>query len=149
MHCSRITIFLAVCVSQTSFASSEVCAEFEVGNAKTVLLRARNAEQAQISTAARVSKFRVCGLLSGGVEGYHPADPNWRETPANEWGLAFKAKRYGDTLVVSSSNEIEYIHHLYYLDKLKVTAPKGIAVKLTNRMLSGEGKADLSEPKAF
>jgi hypothetical protein len=149
MRCSRITIFLAVCVSQASFASSEVCAEFEVGNAKTVLLRARNAEHAQISTAARVSKFRVCGLPSGGAEGYHPTDPNWRETPANEWGLGFKARQYGGTLVVSSSNEVEYLHHLYYLDKLKITAPKGITVKLKNRILSGEGKADLSEPKAF
>jgi len=149
MRYSLIAIILAVCVLQTSFASSQVCADFELRNAKTVLLRARNAERAKIIVGPTDSILKVCGIASGGARGYHSPDPNWRETPANEWGLAFKAQRYGDTLVISSSNEIEYLHHLYYFDELKIIVPEKVIVKLENRTLSGDGRADLSEPKAF
>ncbi len=140
---------LALFMSQGSLASSHVCADFEVGSVKTVLLRARDAEKAQVIVGSNDSNLKVCGVPSGGAKGYHPSDPNWRETPPSEWGLAFKAQRYGDILVVSSFNEIAYIHHLYYFDKLEIIAPQGVRVKLINRTLSGNGSPDLSEPKAF
>ncbi len=69
--------------------------------------------------------------------------------PPSEWGLTFKSQRYGDILVVSSFNEIEHVHHLYYFEKLEIIVPPGVTVKLLNRILNGNGSADLSEPKAF
>lgn len=85
-------------------------------------------------------------MPSRGAAGYHPSDPNWRETPADGWGLDFKEKRFGAVLVVSSYNEIEYIHHYYYFDKLRVERPERVAVTLESRELTGDGEADLGEP---
>jgi hypothetical protein len=149
MRTSHIAIMLALCVSQASLTSSQVCAEFQVGGVKAVLLRARDAERAQVIVGSSDSSLKVCGVPSGGAKGYHPADPNWRETPPSEWGLAFKSQRYGDILVVSSFNEIAHVHHLYYFEKLEIIAPRGVTIELLNRTLSEKGSADLSEPKAF
>lgn len=97
-------------------------------------------------TGANPDRIRVCGVPNGGAMGYHPSDPNWRETPADEWGLGFKEKRFGGVLVVSSYNEIEYIHHYYYFDKLRIERPEGVEITLKGRELTGDGEADLSPP---
>ena len=149
MRSTRIAVIVALCMPQASFSASPVCADFELGSVKTVLLRARDAEKAQVVVGLNDSNIKICGVPSGGAEGYHPSDPNWREIPPDEWGLAFKAQRYGDILVVSSFNEISHIHHLYYFDKIEIVTPRGVAVKLINRTLDENGSPDLREPKGF
>jgi hypothetical protein len=88
----------------------------------------------------------VSGQPRGGAAGYHPADPTWRETAAQDWGLDFRSKVVGSTLVLSSWNEIRYIHHGYYLDNLAITLPKDVEVVLEARQLSGDGRPDLRDP---
>lgn len=122
------------------------CRDFDAAGVERVLLRAEGAAQAEIVTGANPDRIRVCGVPNGGAAGYHPPDPNWRETSADEWGLDFKEKRFGAALVVSSYNEIEYIHHYYYFDKLRIERPEGVAVTLKGRELTGDGEADLSPP---
>jgi len=80
-----------------------------------------------VGIASLICTFRPAAA-PGGAEGYHSPDPFWRETPAKSWGLDFVAKQYGNILVISTKNEIEYIHHHYALENLSVRVPKGIQV---------------------
>jgi hypothetical protein len=100
------------------------------------------------TTLAPGKSILVSGTPSGGAPGYHPADPNWRETSASEWGLDFRGKAFGTTLVISTFNEIQYIHHSYYLENLVITVPPGVEVTREARQLSGEGAPDLREEGA-
>jgi hypothetical protein len=106
--------------------------------------------RAELARAARVEHggdaIAAAGTPKGGAPGYHPSDPNWRETPAEEWGLGFKGQAFGSTLVISTWNETRYIHHHYYLDELVLTVPQGVDVVLEERTLSGEGAPDLRAP---
>jgi hypothetical protein len=79
-------------------------------------------------------------------KGYHSPDPNWRETPPSEAGLGFVSRRFGGTLVISTFNEISYVHHHYYLDDLRIHVPAGVQVVKEARKLSGNGAGDLHEP---
>ncbi|HSB63847.1 MAG TPA: hypothetical protein VLJ18_06755, partial [Thermoanaerobaculia bacterium] len=92
------------------------------------------------------TSIEVSGVPTGGAKGYHPSDPNWKETSPAEWGLAFVARRFGATLVISTKNEIQYIHHRYTLENLHVDVPPGIAVVREPRILSGDGAPDLKPP---
>jgi hypothetical protein len=113
---------------------------------KTVIIRAERADKAEIVTERGRRAVTISGAPEGGAKGYHPADPNWKETPASEWGLDFQAKAFGSTLVISSSSEIFYIHHYYYLDRIRITVPEGITVVKENRKLTGERPPDFSPP---
>ena len=121
---------------------------FAAGGVRTVVLRALGAEGAEVVTVPGSRVVTVSGVPAGGAKGYHPADPNWRETPAPAWGLDFRATAFGPALVVSSKNEILYIHHDYHLDRLRVVVPPGVDVVKENREPSGDGTPDLAEPVA-
>ena len=129
-----------------SGAPTAYCRNFAVAGVEHVIIRAERAAQAEVVAGADPDIVRVCGLASGGAAGYHPSDPNWRETAAEDWGLGLKAKRFGTVLVVSSYNEIEYIHHYYSFDSLRVESPEGVTVTLEGRTLNGDGEADLTPP---
>ncbi len=51
-------------------------------------------------------------------------------------------------MVISSSKEISYIHHHYYLDHIRLTVPEGVRVIKENRTLTGQTAPapDLSKP---
>jgi len=126
-------------------ASSVVCQEFNISEIDKVVLRAEKANEVAIKNQDGQS-LKICGIPSGGAEGYHSPDPDWKETYAEDWGLDFKAKRYDSTLVISTYNEIMYIHHYYYLKNILITAPENIKIKKVKRILNGNGDADLSKP---
>jgi hypothetical protein len=126
-------------------ASSIVCQEFDISEIDKVVLRAEKANEVVIKNQDGQS-LKICGTPAGGVEGYHSPDPDWKETCAEDWGLDFKAKRYDSTLVISTYNEIMYIHHYYYLKNILITAPENIKIKKVKRILNGNGDADLSKP---
>jgi hypothetical protein len=113
---------------------------------RAVTLRAAHAADAAVVPAPASSDIIVTATPQGGAMGYHPpaSEEPWRETPADEWGLAFKARRYGGRLVISSFNEIAYIHHRYALRDIRLTSalPRR-AIRLQSRKLSGDGAADL------
>lgn len=111
-----------------------------------MLIRASEIDAARIKKVNGPSDLWVRAQPAGGVSGYHSPDPDWRETPAAEYGMDFVEKRFGDVLVISSLNEIQHIHHHYYLKKIVVTVPKNITVVREKRVLSGHGAADLSAP---
>ena len=113
---------------------------------ETVVLRAEGAEEAKVRTVPGRAVITVTGRPAGDARGYHPADPDWRETPAAQWGLDFAARSYGPTLVISSASEIRYIHHDYHIEDIEIEVPPGIAVIREKRELTGEPPPDLSEP---
>ncbi len=119
---------------------------FPAQGIKTVVLRAGAAKQAEVRTIPGRQVVTVSGVPEGDAAGYHPADPNWREIPASQWGLDFAARRYGPTLVVSSVSEILYIHHDYHLAKIVIEAPQGVEIIREDRQLTGEPTPDLSPP---
>jgi hypothetical protein len=146
----RLTCLILLLVhgcATTPQTTSQVERFFFVRGISTVVVRAAEIEDARIKTVADAQELWIRAQPAGGVTGYHSPDPNWRETPAADYGMDFVEQRYGDTLVVSSHNEIEHIHHHYYLKNIVVTVPKDITVIREKRVLSGNGAADLSPPR--
>jgi hypothetical protein len=121
--------------------------EFDAHKISRVILRASAAEQATVTSVVMDAPFiTVSGTPSGGAKGYHSSDPNWRETPAASWGLDFVSRRFGSTLVISTSNEIRYIHHRYTLEQIRVQLPAPVRLVRETRKLTGDGAPDLSPP---
>ena len=118
-----------------------------VAGVKAVVLRSALAKDAEVVSDRDAKAISVSGRPSGGAPGYHPAQPGWKETPASDWGLDFVFQRHGDTLVVSSKNEIRYIHHSYLIREIRVSVPANVTVTREERTLSGTGAEDLSPPK--
>ena len=129
-------------------ASGRVVRTFDATGITTVVLRAGDAERAEVKSVPGGRTITVSGMPEGGAAGYHPADPNWREIPASSWGQDFKARSFGPTLVVSTENEISYIHHDYRLRSLAISVPQGVEVVKEKRTLSDEGPPDLVRPAA-
>ena len=120
--------------------------EFDAVGVSRVILRSASADAALAEPAAGTGPIAITGRATGGAAGYHPADPAWRETPAAEWGLGFAAKRFGTTLVISSRNEIGYIHHHYTIADIVLRLPPAVVLVRQARTLSGSGEADLAPP---
>ena len=104
-------------------APGAVIRSFSASGIKTVVLRAGGAETAVVQITGAGSPIVVSGVPSGGASGYHPSDA-WRETPAAKWGLDFVSKQFGSVLVISSKNELSYIHHHYSFQDLRIALPK-------------------------
>jgi hypothetical protein len=128
--------------------SGRVARSFQAAGIDTVMLRAEAAEKSKVAMESRSRAVTVSGIPQGGAAGYHPVDPNWRETPPMQWGLDFQAKVFGTTLVISSVAEMSYIHLYYHLDDIRITVPQGVKVIKENRKLTGDGGLDLSAPSA-
>ena len=116
---------------------------FPAAGITTLVLRAGDADNATFETGAAGSAIEVSGIPSGGAAGYHSADPNWRETSAAEWGLDFVSARRGPILIISTKNEMRYIHHHYAFASVAVRVPPGIEVVKEPRTLTGDGAPDL------
>ena len=148
-QCSRVPddASTAASAAQTSHVTPDatVTRSFDAAGITTVVLRAANAAQATIRQTS-AGTIEVSGKARGGAGGYHSPDPAWKETPAAQWGLDFVGKRHQNVLVISSRNEIRYIHHGYSLDSLEISVPAGVKVVSVPRQLSENGEADLSPP---
>ena len=120
---------------------------FPAAGVSRVVLRATLAREAKVVSEERAD-ILVAGTAQGGAAGYHPSDPSWKETKAEDWGLDFKGKAFGPTLVISSSNELHYIHHSYYLDALVITVPRHVEVTREEKTPTENGAADLRDPSS-
>ena len=69
--------------------AGRVVRSFPMTRVATVILRAAAADTASVIIEPALKDLEVSGLPLGGAKGYHSPDPNWRETPASEWGLDF------------------------------------------------------------
>jgi hypothetical protein len=136
----------APCHGSEANTSTPVTNVFPSDGIRKLVVRAEQGLSATVSIVADGSSIRVSGVPTGGARGYHPADPNWQETPAAGWGLQFVGQRYGDILVVSTKNEIRYIHHYYFLADVRIQVPPGIQVVREQRRLTGSGLPDLGAP---
>ena len=116
---------------------------FPAAGITMLVLRAEDADKAMVETGARGSAIEVSGIPTGGAAGYHSPDPKWRETPAAEWGLDFVSVQRGPILVVSTKNEMRYIHHHYAFASVTVRVPPGVEVVKEQRTLTGDGAPDL------
>lgn len=119
---------------------------FPAAGVARVVLRAAEADDAEVVTNPDADAVEVSGEPAGGAPGYHSPDPGWRETPARDWGLDFAAARHGGVLVVSTVSEIHYIHHGYRLLAVRVRVPPGVEVARERRELTGDGTPDLRPP---
>lgn len=136
-----VLVLVAGCVTHSA---KRISRSFPAEGITKVVVRAAEVESATF-TNDLPSVVEISGLPSGTARGYHASNPNWRETPAERWGFDFVAKRRGSVLVISSKNEIGYIHHHYVLAELRVRVPPGVEVIRQARRLSGSGEPDLSE----
>ena len=136
---------LAACAAAAP-EPGRVTGSFDATGITRVVLRAAMADDAVVDVTAVAGKVTVSGQAAGGAEGYHPADPRWRETPAAEWGLGFAAKRFGPTLVISTRNEISFIHHHYAITGIRLRVPPSVELSRQRRVLNGSGEADLAPP---
>jgi hypothetical protein len=119
---------------------------FPLESVERVIIRASEAEK--ITVVERAGKsISLSGLPVGDAKGYHSPDPNWKETPPAQWGLDFVAEKFGNTLIISTRNEILYIHHYYALRDITVEIPPGVMLEREKRQLTGGGAANLSPPK--
>ncbi len=140
----RNCLFLTSAAVFAGACSSEVARSFDATAIKTVVLRAEQASSAKVVSGS--TAITVSGTPSGGALGYHSARPFWRETSPRRWGLDFVGSQFSDVLVISSKNEISYIHHHYYLESITLHIPNGVAVRLEPRPLSENGAPDLHQP---
>lgn len=145
-HIFSATIVLFIAVVLGGCAHTEITERFASSGITRVVLRAANADSLRVASGEPTDSIEISGLPTGDARGYHPADPNWRETPAEKWGFDFVAQRHGSTLVISTKGEIGYIHHYYVLEDLRMRVPGGVEVVRQPRVLDGDGKPDLSEP---
>jgi hypothetical protein len=125
-------------------ADSRVTRSFPAGGIGTVVLRAELAEKAAVKVNPGAEAVTVSGIPEGDAVGYHPPQPGWKQTPPEEWGLDFAARLYGGTLVVSTVNEIEFIHHYYHLCDIEIGVPETVKVIRQKRKLSGSRQSDLT-----
>ncbi len=140
-----LTVILVGACSQAGRAPARVVQAFDAAGITKVVLRASAADAATTEPASN-GTVTVSGRPIGGAEGYHPADPKWRETPAAEWGLDFVGQRFGATLVISTKNEIGFIHHHYTIADIDLKLPASVTLVRQVRTLSGDGAADLAPP---
>jgi len=110
-----------------------------------IVLRASEAKTA-MRTEVNDPIITVSGIPTGGAKGYHPVDPNWRETPASQAGLNFVSRHFNSTLVISTRNEFSYIQLHYELSEIRIQIPPGIRLGHQTRNLTGSGAPDLSPP---
>jgi hypothetical protein len=147
MHHRSVQLGAALFICTTVQAKDALVSQtFNAEGIQRVILRSAHAERAKV-VAANTMQITVAGRAQGGAEGYHSPDPNWKEVPASEWGMKFVAKRFGPVLVVSSENEIGYIHHQYAVEAVTVTLPKNVQLIREKRALTGSGDPDLRDPR--
>ncbi len=140
-----VTALLAACTAAEK-DGGRLTRSFDAAGVTRVMLRAASADGSTIDVVSGTHVVTVSGKATGGAEGYHPADPRWRETAAADWGLDFAAKRFGSTLVISTRNEIGYIDHHYVIAAIGVRLPPSIELVKQVRILSGNGEADFAPP---
>jgi hypothetical protein len=121
--------------------------EFDAHGISRVILRASAAQTAKATNVIMDAPvITITGIPSGGAEGYHSPNPKWRETPASRWGLDFVSRRFGSTVVISTKNEIGYIHHQYTLEQIRVQLPGSVRIVRQARKLTGDGAPNLTPP---
>jgi hypothetical protein len=133
-------------ISEFSLPSLPIIRSFPALGIKKVILRAAAAQSSEIIADPVIKAVEVSGVPTGGAQGYHSPDPSWRETPAAQWGLDFVSTRYGELMVISTLNEISYLHHFYSLESVALRFPNGIEVVREPRKLTGDGAPNLEEP---
>jgi hypothetical protein len=128
-------------------ASTKIVVTFPSEGIHRVVVRSGTAtENTRVLSNYDAKAITVVASPVGGAAGYHSSDPSWKETNPEDWGMTFVSAQFGDTLVISSKNEVLYIHHRYVLAKLEISVPPNILVTLVPRQLNGNGAPDLSKP---
>jgi hypothetical protein len=127
--------------------SAKIVVTFPSDGIHKVIVRSGTAtESTRVLSNYDARTITVAASPVGGAPGYHSPDPSWKETKPEDWGMTFVSAQFGDTLVISSKNEVLYIHHRYVLAKLEISVPPNIPVTLVPRELNGNGAPDLSKP---
>jgi len=114
-------LLAALIASSASYAEpAQVSLRLDAVGVKKLIVRSTLATVATRVSSTREPLISIRGRPRGGTKGYHPSDPNWKETKPEDWGLKFVSRTFGDVLVVSSLNEIGYIHHQYLIEEIEI-----------------------------
>src|SRR5262245_20174645 len=102
---------LSACATMSS-RHEYVSREFNAHRVTRVMLRAAAADSASVTTVVRDAPLiNVSGVPTRDAGDYHPLHLNRHEKPASRWGLNFVGRRFGNTLVISTKKETQYLHH--------------------------------------
>jgi hypothetical protein len=122
--------------------------EFNARRVTQIVLRANAADSASVSTGIPDSRFlTVSGVPVRDAGDSHSRHLNRHEKPASKRGLDFVARRFGNTLVISTKNEIGRFPHRYTLEYIHIMAPHPVHFVQEVRRLTGNGAPDLSRPR--
>ena len=126
--------------------SNEIEVSFSLDGINEVIFRSSDALNSSVVVSDELKGIEVVAQAVGGAEGYHSSDPNWKETSASKWDMTFVSAKFSDVLVISSKNEIQYIHHGYFLRNISISIPGNVSVVKESREITGDGAPDLSAP---
>ena len=127
-------------VDETPARINDTTWTFDGSDIRHIIFRAREARSTVISSSEN-DLVSISATAEGGAIGYHSPDPDWRETPAQDWGMDFVGRKFGNTLIISSRKELAFIHHDYFLYNIRIMKPSGVTISLEERELI-DGKLD-------
>jgi hypothetical protein len=128
---------------------SEVRRSFDGSNISRVILRASAAASAgEVNLPPSSLPVQIIGMPY--VRAREHAEPLYRSPDASSSRPRpdFAARQFGDTLVISTTNEIRYPDRDYYMDviHLWISLPVNIHLIREVRPLTSDGSPDLSPP---
>jgi len=98
--------------------------EVEAPGVSRAILRASAARSAIVTSVIRDAPFvTVAGIPS-------------RDAGGSQKALGFVSQRFGSTLVISATNEINRFHHHYRLERLYVTIPRSMRLIRESRVVN-------------
>ena len=138
-------LLLIACATQPH----EVRRNFDGTNISRVILRASAAADAgEVNLPPSSPAVRILGVSC--VRVGERAEPLYLSPDASSSRPRpdFVARQFGDTLVISTTNEIRYSDRDYYMDPIHlwISLPTNIHVIRQVRRLSSDGSPDLSPP---
>jgi len=138
-------LLLSACATQRS----EVRRSFDGSNISRVILRASAAASAgEVNLPPSSPAVQIIGVPC--VRVGERTEPLYRSPDASSSRPHpdFVARKFGDTLVISTTNEIRYADRDYYMDPIHlwISLPMNIRVIREVRPLTSDGSPDLSPP---
>ena len=147
--CLAIACVLAACVPAGVMVKAAYSGAMTPPGVTRVILRAaaaRNGPRQNSSARVCRSPFQAGPRVER--RAIIPRTRNGERHRPADWGLDFVASRFGATLVISSKNEVGYIHHHYVIADIVLQLPASVELVRRARNLSGSGEPDLTPPIA-
>ena len=138
---------VSVGCSRNGKAARPVTAEFPSAGITTVVLRAQAAADAAVAVVEPgLASIKVSAMPAGAPGAITRRIRTGGKLRRRSGGWGLSRSPLAATLVISTRNEIHYIHHAYTLQGIRLEVPAGVVVVRETRVLSGDGAPDLKSP---